>query len=124
MKKCDCYHTKTKTQYVYDRFTGRPTPFDTEVGICWGTRECDECNCDGDRSKCDFYEHVRKEAFKPKFGEWISVDDMLPNKYGKYFVVCKDVDTAQIRLYEGAWDTIEEVTHWMPLPELPKENTK
>lgn len=29
---------------------------------CNGTRECEPCTCGGDRSKCDFYEHVRNEA--------------------------------------------------------------
>lgn len=28
---------------------------------CWGTRECDECNCGGDKSKCDFYPEKRKK---------------------------------------------------------------
>ena len=32
----------------------------------------------------------------------------------------KGIDIPQIRLYEGTWDSLAEVTHWMPLPELPK----
>ena len=52
--------------------------------------------------------------------EWISVKDRLPEQFGKYLVVCKGIDIAQIRLWEGTWDSFAEVTHWMPLPELPK----
>lgn len=31
-------------------------------GRCLGTKEQDPCSCNGDKSKCDFYEHVRQEA--------------------------------------------------------------
>ena len=66
MTKCECYHTKEKTTYTYNFRTGAPIPHDTGVGVCWGTRECDECNCGGDTSKCDFYEHVRNKTGKPE----------------------------------------------------------
>lgn len=33
---------------------------------CIGTKECDICECGGDRSRCDFYENVRNEA---RFGK-------------------------------------------------------
>lgn len=36
------------------------------VHRCIGTKECDMCECGGDRSRCDFYENVRKEA---RFGK-------------------------------------------------------
>lgn len=52
--------------------------------------------------------------------EWISVNDRLPEKNGRYLVTCVGIDIPQIRLYEGTWDSLAEVTHWMPLPELPK----
>lgn len=52
--------------------------------------------------------------------EWISVKDRLPEIYGKYLVVCRGNNIPQIRLYEGDWDSLMEVTHWMPLPKLPK----
>ena len=52
---------------------------------------------------------------------WISVKDELPNQFGKYLVVCKGIDIAQIRLWEGMWDSLAEVTHWMPLPAPPTE---
>lgn len=52
--------------------------------------------------------------------EWFSVKDGNPNFYGKYLVVCEGIDTPQIRLYEGTWDSLVEVTHWMELPKMPK----
>lgn len=64
MKKCDSYHLQPKTRYTYHPLTGRPIAHDIEVGVCWGTRECDECNCGGDRTKCDFYPEVREKAKK------------------------------------------------------------
>lgn len=52
--------------------------------------------------------------------EWISVKDCLPGFYGRYLVVCKGINIPQIRLYEGTWDSLAEVTHWMELPKMPK----
>lgn len=56
--------------------------------------------------------------------EWISVEERLPEKFGKYLVVCKGIDIAQIRLWEGTWDSLAEVTHWtyLPTPPTEKEN--
>lgn len=31
-------------------------------GKCMGTRECGPCSCNGDMSKCDFYEEVRNKG--------------------------------------------------------------
>lgn len=62
--KCKCYHTQQKTRYTYHPLTGSPIPHDIEVGVCWGTKEADECNCGGDETKCDFYPEVRKKAKK------------------------------------------------------------
>lgn len=51
--------------------------------------------------------------------KWTSVKESNPIFFGKYLVVCKGIDTPQIRLYEGTWDSIAEVTHWMELPKMP-----
>lgn len=75
--------------------------------------------------------------------EWISVDDRLPDETGRYLAVKKRIapdtlggnrtDIVIIRFFEDSGFKIpihipdwineeikEEVTHWMPLPELPK----
>ena len=70
MNKCDCYRTRTERRYFsdyekgYAAAQGRLLPDYEDIceGVCLGTKEADRCSCDGDRSKCDFYEHVRQEA--------------------------------------------------------------
>lgn len=62
MNKCDYYKKRPTHRYTYHPITGRPIAHDVEVGYCSGTRECDDCNCDGDRTKCDFYPEVREKA--------------------------------------------------------------
>lgn len=72
--------------------------------------------------------------------EWISVEDRLPEQlksrqtigrngqYGKV-LTSKDVLVTNGKsrevsyIYLGAWQIgeIEEITHWMPLPEPPKD---
>ena len=71
MNRCDCYQFETKRRYLsnidkitYTLATERLAPeyIDEEVGVCYGTKEKDVCNCGGDRRKCSFYESVRKKA--------------------------------------------------------------
>ena len=79
--------------------------------------------------------------------EWISVKDRLPDKGGKYLCVCRsswgpymDILEFSPKLskldkydfsgknypgwadYDGeyGWYEMDDVTHWMPLPELPE----
>ena len=49
MEKCACYHTYKD---------------DNKWGYCFGTKEGDPCNCQGDKLNCDFYDYIRKEAEK------------------------------------------------------------
>ena len=71
MNKCKCYHTQNKLRYTYNPITGSPIPHDIEVGVCWGTRECDECRCEGDETKCDFYPEIRAKAKKEEYNSWV-----------------------------------------------------
>lgn len=63
-KNCDCYHIESKRRYTYHPITGDPIRHDINIGVCWGTKEIDECNCGGDMTKCDFYPEVREKARK------------------------------------------------------------
>ena len=69
MNKCECYRIRTERRYFSDYEKGYaaaqgkllPDYEDICKGVCFGTKEVDYCSCDGDRSKCDFYENVRQE---------------------------------------------------------------
>ena len=61
MSKCDCYHTQLERRCKY-HITGEPVYYDTEVSVCWGTKERDRCSCNGDESKCDFYPEAREKG--------------------------------------------------------------
>lgn len=65
------------------------------------------------------------EAAQPK---WVSVNDMLPEKDGKY-IVCTakgSVYCTRFKAYgkSGSFQTDinTHITHWMPIPEPPKED--
>mgnify|MGYP003557632883 CR=1 FL=1 len=54
---CDCWH--------------KVTPLKQNSWInchrnqeCWGTREREECSCNGHKINCDFYEDIRNKAFE------------------------------------------------------------
>lgn len=88
--KCDCYHTQKKLRYTYNQFTGSPIPHNIEVGVCWGTKETDECNCGGDETQCDFYPEVRakakKELKKQKETNAANIRSMSDKKLASYLV--------------------------------------
>ena len=54
MEPCKCYEVQSKYTYA----TGKIE----DIGICNGTKDCEECSCGGDKLKCDFYDYIRKQA--------------------------------------------------------------
>ena len=61
MSKCDSYYLQPEQHYFVDKY-GAPVYENINVPRCWGTKEKDVCDCDGDRSKCSFYKSVREKA--------------------------------------------------------------
>ena len=70
---------------------------------------------------------------QPTVHSWISVKDRLPDKSEEYIVCAIDEDGERfvttdswLSLLFGGWylfgeKSTSKVTHWMPLPEPPKE---
>lgn len=97
--------------------------------------------CDGLCSKCQFsvpelsYKEIycvvlkyiqQLEAQVPK---WISVEERLPENDANYLVFTSAANEVDLATYygDGEWlapdlcNLTRFVTHWMPLPEAPKE---
>lgn len=58
--KCACYEQRE----VYEPSIYSLNPNIKVIGICNGTKERDECDCKGNKAKCDFYPEIREEALK------------------------------------------------------------
>lgn len=93
MNKCPCYHFETKRRYLsnidkitYTLSTERLAPeyIDEEVGVCYGTKERDVCNCDGNRTKCSFYEKVKQEGCSDKVDANIltKIEELIQEYWG------------------------------------------
>ena len=138
--KCECYRITEETRYLTDFEQGiifaktgkRISKEKVKVAHCWGTKECEECKCEGDRRKCDFYPENRKpenaakyeKEHAPKFGKWISVEDELPPIKKRVLVFSRNgniITDYRMTPKSGWWVSGNLATHWMPLPEPPKE---
>ena len=85
MSKCDSYYLQPEQHYFVDKY-GAPVYENINVPRCWGTKEKDVCDCDGDRSKCSFYKSVREKAAAKKSNSDIKdVFDEIENLIGKYW---------------------------------------
>ena len=61
-----------------------------------------------------------------KIRRWIPVTERLPEKYDRVLVFSKATRMGRSIDFinaDGNWYTTPKVTHWMPIPELPKEET-
>ncbi len=59
--------------------------------------------------------------------EWISVEDRLPNNEqrilvsdGDFIVIDEFIEEEDDFYLESGLELVDEVSHWMPLPEPPK----
>ena len=91
--------------------------------------ECDHCPYGND---CDIFEacNLYRDALayitqlEARVPKWISVKDRLPESYETVIISREDCHEACIGwLIDGSWNVPKgvHVTHWMQLPELPKE---
>ena len=62
MNICECYHLQAQSKWSGYGATSTTV----YQGICWGTKECEPCSCDGDELKCDFYDYIRERAEKER----------------------------------------------------------
>ena len=66
--KCSCYHEEKRNAPLSDFQQGvlfaktglNITTTQITIGRCYGTKECEECTCGGNESKCDFYPKKRE----------------------------------------------------------------
>ncbi|MDD6937461.1 MAG: DUF551 domain-containing protein [Clostridiales bacterium] len=128
-----------------DLINGR-TPEEIKAAIrhCESTNYCNVCpyadviEC-GDAIQHDSLALIERleserDAALAKVPRWISVEERLPEQNGIYLAhvvhrYCKIDSYWRVCIeyfgIEGTWDSladIYEVTHWMPLPEPPKED--
>jgi hypothetical protein len=93
-------------------------------GFCTAvdTTICEKLHNAYDAGKFYTMEEMKKQGYRKQSG-WISVEERLPEKAGRYLVygviggqplVCG----AHYDKYNGFGD--DDFTHWMPLPEPPK----
>lgn len=91
----------------------------------------------GEKYPCkpDIFEQTYEPADAPTASPWHRVEERLP-KPGEIVLACNDVLTVNVAylasygkwyaanntMYD-AWTWMPNVTHWMPLPEPPKEGT-
>ena len=75
MSKCDCYRVRQIKQSCISQITGMPFWYDTEFSYCVGTKEQDECSCNGDEAKCDFYPEVRARAENAMPNTWVVTEN-------------------------------------------------
>ena len=95
----------------------------SESGIC-----CENCL---KLQAADMLEKLAAEKDEKK-PEWISVKDRLPEKKNEAYLCSLDSclfpgsQYIDIRAFcdDGKWEANGTVTHWMPLPELPKEEER
>lgn len=107
-------------------------------------RLCDSANCVGctlygfydcgsiiNPQAADMLERLAAEKDEKK-PEWISVKDRLPEKKNEAYLCSLDSclfpgsQYISIRAFcdDGKWEANGTVTHWMPLPEPPKEDER
>ena len=123
-------YSEDLTLYLSNKLSDCNVPIHTIMEIAqFATLKAQIFVVDETKRQFNVWERQQRKSFSKSsrqrngavyMGEWISVKDRLPERFGKYLAVCENESNAVIRLYEGEWDSLKPVTHWQPLPELPK----
>lgn len=114
MEKCKCWELQPKATYVGE-YHGCKIYRNKQ--ICNGTREREECSCDGDESKCNFYPEKRKESKSMNTAEmWIKAQED-----GKTYYCCDVKYQKDIGLIEIATEEPWPLDAWTNLNDLMNE---
>lgn len=108
-------------------------PDDITSFVRCGGMHCDNgCADDGRVERCFTWQvHTYIEELEKQLPRWISVEERLPEWREDVAIIIRDGDSNYLRIgwvrKTGEWmqaglGNIEgKVTHWMPLPDAPKE---
>lgn len=66
VRKVKSYLNEYEQGVYFGRYGIRKKYIEKDEPYCMGTRELESCNCDGDKSKCNFYRDIYKEDEKEK----------------------------------------------------------
>ena len=106
------------------------TPLEKEMreyALYIGRETTDECESTAEYC-ADMVSEAHTIDTETILPQWIDVQDKLPEEYQSVLGVANGVDVRIVHYeFGGFWieDTTGEeynVTYWMPLPEIPKEN--
>jgi hypothetical protein len=74
-------------------------------------------------SNATHYLNKRISSIKPKESEWVSVKDEMPPEDEAVLAWNKEgfpmIDVWSGKMWGYAW-TVDEISHWMPLPQKPE----
>lgn len=110
MEKCKCWEeTKRSVVGWY-----RGEPMHKTIQICNGTKEREECSCNGDKSKCNFYPENRKESKTMNTAEmWIKAQEDGKSYYCGDVEYQKDIGLVEIGTQErwplNAWTSLDKL---------------
>ena len=110
-KNCDCYHTEKRRDYIYHPITKEPIGYDIKVGVCWGTKEREECSCGGDKTQCDFYPEVRKKEVQEEDSLIVTYDYCSPDVPTLCIAKVDEDEVEILNIVQG--DEAFEVYHYL-----------
>lgn len=83
--KCDYFRKDTEIYFSYDSF-GKPIRGERTIGICLGTKEMEQCFCEGDKNHCKL---VKIEPAKANYQKLIeSSQDQIADLLADLAMYC------------------------------------